>query len=300
MKNNIKVFIFGGLGNQMFQYAAARTLAERLNADINIDTSLLYVHTKNTTPREYELNLFALSGNREKINSSRLRGFLLLKIYPKIKNSFPGKGIARIFHLFEDKEAFNFNPEFSSLKKNSCLFGHFQSEKYFSSCENLIREAFRFRKPFTGKNLEIAEKIKSCNAVSIHVRRGDYISNQNAAGTYAPVSTGYYEKAIKKICNRVGNPVFFIFSDEPEKAKKEINLPQAVSIDWNTGPDNYADMQLMSLCRHNIIANSSFSWWGAWLNENEEKIVIAPSTWLRNKETNRLIKDLIPEKWIRL
>lgn len=296
----IQVLISGGLGNQMFQYAAARALSERLNTGLCIDTSMLHVRMRNGTHREYELNRFALSGDREQVIRSKIKGFLFLKIYPKLKTVYPGQLIRKQYRLFEEENAYIFNPEFVHLQNNTCLLGFFQSEKYFAGYENAIREAFRFRERLSGKNREITEKIKSGNAVSIHIRRGDYISNQISAGIYNPVSNDYYGKAIEYIRHRVDNPEFFIFSDEPEQAKKEIDLPQATYIDWNNGSDSYIDMQLMSLCRHNIIANSSFSWWGAWLNENKEKIVIAPSTWLRNEKTNSLIKDLIPEKWIRL
>ena len=296
----IKVFTFGGLGNQMFQYAAARALAGRLNTSLCMDTSLLYVHTRNTTPRNYELSHFVLSEEQERVISSKWRGFLFVKVYPKIRKSFFGKLIAQKYNLFEDKDAYNFNPELLSLQNNSLLFGYFQTEKYFSSHENTIREAFRFKQPLLGKNAKLAEKIKSCNSVSIHIRRGDYISNQNCCDTFSLTTPNYYRKAIERISMQIENPVFFIFSDEPEKAKKEINLPQAIYIDWNKGADSYIDMQLMSCCRHHIIANSSFSWWGAWLNDYAGKIVIAPAQWVKDEKANTGIHDLLPEKWIRL
>ena len=296
----IKVFTFGGLGNQMFQYAAARALAERLNTRVCIDISLLYAPMRNTTPRNYELSHFVLSGKQEEILSSKLNGFLFFKVYPKIKHSFLGKQMVKHYAVFEEKEVYNFNSGIVSLPDNTRLLGYFQTEKYFSFCENTIREAFRFKKPLTGKNLELAEKIKSCHSVSIHVRRGDYVSNKNCADTFCLSAPDYYQKAIEWIRTRVENPVFFIFSDEPENAKHAINLPQATCIDWNKGDDSYIDMQLMTCCRHNIIANSSFSWWGAWLNPHADKIVIAPAEWLKDKKNNAGIQDLLPEKWIRL
>ena len=298
--NMIKVFTFGGLGNQMFQYAAARALAERLNTSVCIDTSLHSVHTRNTTPRNYELACFVLSGKQEKEVSSKFRGFLFRKVYPKIKNSFFGKQMAGKYHLFEDKDAYHFNSELLSLQDNALLLGYFQTEKYFSSCENRIREAFRFGKPLVGKNSELAEKINSCNAVSVHIRRGDYITNKNCANTYRLLTSDYYKKAVELIRKRVENPVFFIFSDEPESAKTAVDLPHAICIDWNKGGNSYIDMQLMSCCHHHIIANSSFSWWGAWLNRRADKTVIAPAGWLKEKEADAGINDLLPEKWIRL
>jgi hypothetical protein len=255
---------------------------------------------RNGTHREYELNRFVLSGDREQVIRSKIKGFFFLKIYPKLKNAYPGQLIRKQYRLFEEKNAYIFNPEFVHLQNDACLLGYFQSEKYFAGYGNTIREAFRFREPLSGKNREIAEKIKSGNAVSVHIRRGDYISNQISAGIYNPVSNDYYGKAIEYIRQRVDNPEFFIFSDEPEQAKKEIDLPQATYIDWNNESDSYIDMQLMSLCRHNIIANSSFSWWGAWLSNPKDGIVIAPAQWLKNPEENIRIRDLIPDRWIKI
>jgi hypothetical protein len=296
----IKVFTLGGLGNQMFQYAAAKALAERLNTGVCIDTSPLHVRLRNTTSRPYELNHFVLSKGQEQVVFSQVRGFLFFKIYPKVKKSFLGKMIAKNYALFEEENAYMFDSEILSLPDNSLLLGYFQAEKYFSSSEKIIREAFRFKQALAGKNLELAKKMKSCNSVSIHIRRGDYLSNKSSFETFCSIAADYYQKAIEHIYTRLENPVFFIFSDEPEKAKKEIPLPQANFIDWNKGTDSYIDMQLMTCCRHNIIANSSFSWWGAWLNPHPNKMVVAPAEWLKDKAANASIKDLLPGKWIRL
>jgi hypothetical protein len=295
----VKVFVFGGLGNQMFQYAAARVLADRLRVELCIDKSLLNIRSKNTTPRNYELDLFFLK-HHKKTTSSKIRNFLFHKIYPQIKNSIFGKIIAGYYNLYEETDPYKFDPEFLSQPDNILLSGYFQSEKYFVSCEEIIRKCFTFKNRLSGINLEIAEKIKETNSVSIHIRRGDYVSNKKLAGIYAETSTGYYEKAIDHIRQKLDNPAFFVFSDDPEEAKKIISFPQTTYIDWNTGANSYIDMQLMSLCKHNIIANSSFSWWGAWLNNNNDKIVIAPSIWFKDEHKNNSIKDLIPEKWTQI
>ncbi len=295
----INVFVFGGLGNQMFQYAAARALADQLEVKVCIDQSLLNIHSKNITPRHYELDLFFLK-HHEKITSSEKMSFLFHKIYPKIRHTIFGKKIANHYKLYEEKDAFNFDSNFLSLQDNTLLLGYFQSEKYFASFQDIVRKCFIFKKRLSGENAKVADKIKSSNAVSIHIRRGDYVSNKKSANTYASVSSEYYEKAIKRIREQIGNPVFFVFSDDPEEAKKIISFPGTVYVDWNKGQESYIDMQLMSLCKHNIIANSSFSWWGAWLNENKEKLVIAPANWFRDENMNNQTQDLIPEKWIRM
>ncbi len=295
----IKIFVFGGLGNQMFQYAAARALADQLGAEVCIDKSLLNVHSKNTTPRNYELDLFFLKQHDQTISSTK-KEILFHKIYPKIRQTIFGKKMASHYNLYDEKDASNFDPNFFSLQDNALLLGYFQSEKYFAPFQKTIRECFVFKKPLSEKNAEIAEKIKSTNAVSIHIRRGDYVSNQKSADTYAAIPAEYYENAIHRIREQVENSTLFIFSDDPEEAKIIINCPEAIYINWNKGQDSYIDMQLMSLCKHNIIANSSFSWWGAWLNNNKEKLVIAPAKWFKDENKNNQTTDLIPNTWERM
>jgi len=295
----IKIFTFGGLGNQMFQYAAARALAEQLGTSVCIDKSFLNIYSKNTTPRCFELDSFCRKPD-ENTTSSKNRGRLFLKIYPKIKGNLLGRKIAKNYNLYEEKQEFNFDSNFLSLPDKTLLLGYFQSEKYFAQLQEIIRDCFTFKKPISGKNAEIAEKINSTNAVSIHIRRGDYVSNAKSMNIYAQNSSEYYEKAINHIRQQVENPVFFVFSDDPEEAKKIISTPGTTFIDWNNGQNSYLDMQLMSLCKHNIIANSSFSWWGAWLNKSAEKVVIAPANWFNDENKNSQTIDLIPEKWIRM
>ena len=293
----ITVFLTGGLGNQMFQYAAARSLAERTGACLLIDLSLLNVRTKNTTPRNYELNRFVLDKN-VKIVSSKLRGLLISKLYYNIRNTLPGKKITEFFSIFTDKESYNFDPRFSQLRHKVKLLGYFASEKYFLNYKQIIQNSFIFKEKLCSKNNELAEIIKNTNAVSVHIRRGDYIRNQNAASNFVSCPKEYYEQAIAYICERIESPWFFIFSDEPQNAKEFLNVENAVYINWNKGEESYNDMRLMSFCKHNIIANSSFSWWGAWLNNYPQKIVIAPRQWFKNELKND--NDLIPQKWIRL
>ncbi len=297
----IKVFLTGGLGNQMFQYAAARVLAEKLGKSLQLDLSLLqlHLHSKNTTQRQYELHNFQLNPDI-KLTSSKVTGFLMKKIYLNIKKNTLKNWISKHFSIFTNKENFNFDNYFKNIKDNTTLLGNYQTERYFASHENMIRTEFRFKSDLSGENAAIAQKIIHSNAISIHIRRGDYISNSNASKVFCSCSVEYYQNAISYIEKHIENPCFFIFSDEPEAAQKMLSLKNAFFIDWNKGDNNYIDMQLMSLCKHHIIANSSFSWWGAWLNDNPEKIVIAPAHWLKDEKRNKTIKDLIPEKWIKL
>ena len=158
---------------------------------------------------------------------------------------------------------------------------------------------FTFQSPFSEKSRLISEEIKQLNSVSIHVRRTDYISNIPANNYHGTCNETYYIEAMKIIGKKISNPHFYIFSDEPEWFKANIKTNfQVTFVEHNKNEKSFEDMYLMSLCKHNIIANSSFSWWGAWLNSNENKQVIAPANWFQDKTKNT--KDLLPETWIKL
>jgi hypothetical protein len=292
-KNTIRAVLFGGLGNQMFQYAAARALSIRFNRALVIDLSWFLFGTKNTTPRVFELDRLALSGSLT-VQSSHLRGFYLHFLFPRLKNTVAGKWIARWLHLYQDADAMIYDDRFCRLQPPVLLWGYFQSEKYFENIRDCIRSDFRFKQPLAGRNREIAEQIGRSPSVAIHIRRGDYLSNRYARQVFAVCSLAYYRRAIHYISGRVAAPQFYVFSDEPEWAGAHLPIPGAVYVDWNTGTNSFIDMQLMSLCDHQILANSSFSWWGAWLNPREDKIVIAPAVWLKSASG---VHDLLPADW---
>ena len=180
------------------------------------------------------------------------------------------------------------------------MSGYWQSPKYFNSIETLIRKEFTFQKPLDSKNLEILNLIKNTISVSIHIRRTDFqIINSNDIHGFC--SLEYYDEAINYIHTNVLMSKFFIFSDDINWAKENLKVPMnSYFVSGNTGEKSYIDMQLMSNCNHNIIANSSFSWWGAWLNSNPKKIVIAPKKWFSDEKMNAQTDDLIPAEWIRM
>ena len=181
-------------------------------------------------------------------------------------------------------------------KRINYYIGYWQSEKFFKDISDEIRKDFSFPKFTSEKNLEILKLIKSYNSVSIHIRRGDYLQNRGFNGL-APLE--YYQKAIEYIKNKIENPHFFIFSNDIEWCRKNLSIENSYYIDWNRGEESYRDMQLMSLCKHNIIPNSTFSWWGAWLNKNPNKIVIAPEKWF-NDCVNIDYSNIVPETWIKI
>ena len=188
-----------------------------------------------------------------------------------------------------------FNPN------NKYFVGYWQSENYFNSIEKIIREHFKFKPTLSEKNLRLKKRIENSNSVSLHIRRGDYVNNASAYKTHGLCSIEYYNRAIDEIKRQVKDPIFFIFSDDPEWVKStDFGIINFEIIDWNIGNLSYIDMQMMNCCKHNIIANSSFSWWGAWLNSNSKKIVISPKKWFANDVLNEQAKNIVPNSWIKI
>lgn len=272
----IVVKLIGGLGNQMFQYAAARALAlEKKQAlQININSYKSY------KIQNYSLNHFDIQAS----------------VYKK-----PNKVIAKLKHLFLSttyylENEFQFNPDFFSLKGRSILLeGFFQSEKYFLKYRKVLLDDFQIVSNLKSITKETITRMSQENSVSIHVRRGDYLQHE----IHNTDKTIYYEQAIERIKSSINNPVFYLFSDDMNWVKENFHINGNVHyIDFNDDATNYEDMKLMSSCKHNIIANSSFSWWSAWLNTNPDKIVIAPKKWFNSEERN--YSDVIPTAWIKL
>lgn len=193
---------------------------------------------------------------------------------------------------------FHYWPEIQNVQRGSYISGYWQSEKYFQDVISIIRSDFTFKIPMAERNSDLANQIGQVNAVSLHVRRGDYAANPITQATHGLCSLEYYKKAIQFMSAYVVDPHFFIFSDDIEwvKANLEIDFP-CHYVDHNAGRESYNDMRLMSLCQHHIIANSSFSWWGAWLNSRTTKIVIAPQKWFANENK---VSDLFPQGWVAL
>ena len=278
----ICVVLQGGLGNQMFQYAAARTLAERNNTNVVLDLSWFNQEfdTSTTTPRHYELTCFRLDATTEKYRSTALQKLRL----HRAKNY--------------TEPHFHYDPSFTAIPKNAVINGYFQSEKYFSDIRRILLEDFSWIKEPKGKNKDLLKQIKSdLSSVSVHVRRGDYVSNENAAKFHGLTGVDYYKAAVKEMIKHVKKPNLYVFSDDPEWCRQNLKFTQpATYVSHNTNGSE--DMRLMKACKHNIVANSSFSWWSAWLNENPNKIVIAPKQWFSHSESNT--KDVIPGSWHKL
>jgi hypothetical protein len=259
--------IIGGLGNQMFQYAMGRTLAYQHKTDLLVDTRMFQGYGLRNFELETVFNIqthIATEGRIKKLigwKANKLSGRLLRE---------PCFAFLRGRNYYIEP-AVNYVKEVRNLHDDCYISGYWQSERYFEDIKELIRTDWTFRQPLEGLNAELADKIKSMNAVSLHVRRADYVMDQRTNSVHGACPKEYFDRAVKYISELISSPAFFIFSDDPEWVKANLSLNyEHYFISHNTGLDSFNDMHLMSLCRHHIIANSSFSWWGAWLNTDNE------------------------------
>ena len=284
--------LIGGLGNQMFQYAIGRTLAIRNNVELKLDI---------TGFDTYKLQNYSLSTFNIKASLATEKELAWFKKYHFKQGRlwfWYNRTIANRARYAWEKQ-FNFEPWILTLKDPVYLDGFWQSEHYFKEIEMSIRNEFSVKVPLAGRNKEIADLMHDTNAVSLHVRRADYVTNPQTSTWHGACNLEYYEKAVSTIVASVENPHFFVFSDDMPWAKENIKLDYPITyVDHNDALTNYEDLRLMSLCKHNIVANSSFSWWGAWLNTNPNKIVVAPNRWFQTPKMDT--RDLLPESWVRI
>ncbi|MGZ6540009.1 MAG: alpha-1,2-fucosyltransferase, partial [Bacteroidia bacterium] len=288
----------GGLGNQMFQYAFGKSLALKHNVNLKLDISAL---NDKSIKEEYTIRNFALGNfnvHADLASAQEIKQFVKNKAGKLID-------LASLYFPFKAENFYLREPSFSFFKKafnapaNSYVDGYWQTEEYFSSIRKELLKELSPIKSLSPESILIADKMRKGESVSIHVRRGDYISIPQNNVLFETCSESYYYEAIKMIRNKFPDSFFYIFSDEPEWFKNNIRIDFPVEfVTHNIRENSYEDLVLMSLCKHNIIANSSFSWWGAWLNENPDKIVIAPKHWFKDKSKNT--KNLIPQKWIQI
>ncbi len=323
----IIVKLTGGLGNQLFQYAFARRIA--LVNDMKLKLDNITGFEDDPYIRVYSLRHFNIEENlvsRKEIHLLQKKGQFCRKVIRfiervlrftqrKVKYNY-SFDFLKIYHLCSGclhiiERSLNFNQNIYNikLKKNAYLVGYWASEKYFKDIRDIICNEFTVRESLDGINLKIANEIERSNSVSIHIRRlhgisaiGEKVSTKGV-NLHGYSSLEYYNIAVKYFLNKSLNFRFFVFADDIDWAKKNINFPTQiafVSQNHKKEGKDYEDLRLMSLCKHNIIANSTFSWWGAWLNKNPDKIVIAPKIWFRDPAANATIKleDLYPKEWI--
>ena len=289
----VVVRLIGGLGNQMFQYAAGRAVALRNGVQLKVDVSAF----QQDAGRSYRLHDYGITGSiaapgeverfvgrslRRRL-SRRMQRYLL----PRYRRS-----------VFVERST-RFDPDILRLRGGVYLSGYWQSEKYFRDIEAAIRREFALRQPPDQENQKMLRLISETESVSLHVRRGDYVTNPLTYRFHGVCSPEYYRAAMEKLTESVRQPHFFVFSDAMDWARRNVSIEYPVTYVTHNGTDrDYEDLRLMSHCKHHIIANSTFSWWGAWLSESPGKLIIAPQDWFSS--TKASAEDLMPDEWIRL
>lgn len=305
----IIVKLAGGIGNQMFQYACGHALAAKYAAPLALDHSFLeQTPPPGVTLRSYELHAFGIDKRlgpedmpplREPSSGNNEAGALgwLKKLFRAAR----GENRENPYSYFVEDVA-RLDLSFFENGDRQYLSGYFQNECYFSSAGEELRTVFTFVPVRSEANARLARTIRAAeNPVSIHVRRGDYLNVANQ-GFHGLCSLDYYARAIDIIRSRVSNPTFFVFAaDDPQWAREAftpLGLGDSILGDENAGPDSYEDMRMMSLCKHHIIANSTFSWWGAWLGGYPDKIVVCPERWFAEPQLAH-VNPALPG-WIRI
>jgi hypothetical protein len=299
----VLIYLKGGLGNQMFEYAAGKALATHLNVPFKIDKS--YYDNKEYIDESLN-NFFNIAGFRDILNNNFeiTAETAATEEVKQFRPGFIGKVIDRLTPRYSRKvyrEKFTINDKyFYRLKKNVLLNGYFQSEKYFKPYADIVRKELSFKPLIKDRNKELASKILEGTSVSVHVRRGDYVNNAETTKVITSLDLEYYFDSKKHLEKTLQKPInYFVFSDDIEWVKtKFTSFADVTYVDKSFGNSDVDDMYLMSCCKHNIIANSSFSWWAAWLNSNSNKIVIAPKKWFN--VANLTANDLVPDNWIRI
>jgi hypothetical protein len=284
----------GGIGNQLFQYAAGRALALNHGTELLLDTSALSAQLKGVTPRNFELNHFDIGARVAKFDECLVP--LWLRHIPALSHWIsPWR-----MHV---ERGCNFNPRFVSLPDDTYLVGYWQSYRYFDEIADQLTDDLKIVAPLSAASTTIAKQIESSMSVAIHVRRGDYVSLASASNLHGTLSLDYYINAIRELGKSLHGARYFVFSDDPDWC--QVNLPldeTAVYVTHNAGADSWQDLMLMARCQHHIIANSSFSWWGAWLADQQhpagiDHLVYAPRRWF-TAQSGLELRDRFPPHWL--
>lgn len=286
------VNVIGGLGNQMFVYATYIALRKQHPSEsVKICTRSFVGYPLHNG---YEIDrIFGTNDEQASILD-------LIKVAYPFFNYRTWQIMTHILPLRHSMSKCTEHIEFDYneiLRKDSCFYdGYWQNEKYFKAVRDDVILAFKFPAFRNQANVELADRLQSCNSVSCHIRRGDYLKDKR----WDICSIDYYKQAISTIQEKTQIDLFCIFSDDINWCKEIFSSllsgVDVVYVDWNKNENSFRDMQLMSLCKHNIVANSSFSWWGAWLNQNSEKIVVTPNQWMVEPWKN----SPVPDCWLKI
>jgi len=286
----------GGMGNQMFQYALGRHLSLRHGVPLKLDLSGFDAQAPGDTPRRYALGNFritaeaATSEEVDRVTGRAQRGARrILRRLGRWLRDRTGSAVVA-------ERSMRFDPAVLDASPPAYLTGWWASPLYFRGIEETIRKDFALRNPPSGRNAELARFILDGESVSVHVRRGDYVTNPATRRVHGVCSPEYYRQALASIKVQVPDVRAFAFSDEIAWVRENMVLDAPTThVDVNGPDDGHEDLRLMTLCRHHIIANSTFSWWGAWLCSHRAKKVIAPRRWSNDPAVDT--RDLFPPDW---
>ncbi len=276
----------GGLGNQMFQYALGRKLAHTDGTTLKLDIEGLDRANKGgDIYRPFALHSFAIQADiAAPAEIQRLK--YPYGILSKLARRFRFK-VLRQMHV-------GWEPEALAMGEGAYVDGYWQSYKYFEDIREVLLANFTLKESSPAARA-VRARMQDASAVFVHVRRGDYVSNPNATATHGICSVSYYERAIAAMREQVPDAAWFLFSDDPAWAAEHLPFPSEPVIVSGTGLSDAEEMMLMTSASHAIIANSTFSWWGAWLIRNRDKIIVAPSPWSESRKD--LTRDIIPPTW---
>ena len=285
----------GGMGNQIFQYAFGRKLAQSIGTDLVMDLSSLLDRSKGKdfVYRDYDLTAF-------NVKEQFLTQPQLLRTFYRSKSSLVTKVIRKRLNngrRFVREAHFHYQPSLLQEASDNTIYeGWFQSPRYFEGIEAELRQELTFKHTLLAQSQALLQRIQSTNSVCLNVRRTDFLKVSNLNTT----NLDYFLRAAEEIASRVSNPEFFVFSDDVEWCRENIKLAYPVQVVDHSHKGikftNY--MQLMSACQHFIIPNSSYAWWAVWLNEQPNKIVIAPKNWFTDPKIDT--SDLVPKEWLRM
>lgn len=285
----IIVNLKGGTGNQLFQYALGKKLALKNNDVLKLDTAgLARANVVGDIYRPFalvDLNITKEIATAAEVKKLKYPYGIFSKAWRYL-----------CFKLSADKNTL-FHPHVLNFSGDIYLDGFWQSPLYFADIREALLKEFTLDRPLSAAAAAFADQIKNSTAVALHVRRGDYVKNPRVEKEFGPCTLSYFKSAMEEIEKTISNPTYFVFSDDLPWVKENLPVGDSAVFVKGDGMTDIEDLLLMSMCQHNIISNSSFSWWSAWLNDNPAKKVVVPTPWFNTQPAD---KNLIPESWIQI
>ncbi len=278
--------LLGGLGNQLFQYATGRALALRRGTELVLDSRAADRAAERFRPALQHFAVQHQVGMELPPDKTRPLAYAIWRYGARRPRFLRERGLG-------------FNKTVYQAPDDTYLHGYFQSEKYFRDVTDTIREDLRIVTPPDPPNKKALGEIGAAEVpVSLHVRRGDYVEDAKGNRMHGTCDEAYYRAALNQVEARAGGEIsVFVFSDDPDWARCNLNLDRSIRVFDHNGPEqHYEDLRLMAACQHNVIANSTFSWWGGWLNPNPHKVVMSPARWFA--DTNVCNPDILPDGWL--